>query len=156
MASAQIAGNYAIYIENPSGARRLVQRANAYWWGPGGSADGAVGNTPEKWNVLPPSADVGGPGYKIVVTLTAGSAATSDASDGAWIVPVIVNGTLQTFGNDDHASGVGNDNFTVTLSPGDNAYLAGVETPIQILTAKEGVNFRVGGGRVFMSIENNA
>ncbi len=156
MVSAQIAGTYKIYIEAPSGSRRLVSSANAYWWGPGGSSDAAIANTPEKWNTLPLSADIGGPGYRIVFTVTAGAAATMDASDGAMVVPVFVNGTQQNVGNDDHASGVGNDNFTVDYSPGDNALVAATETPYQILRAKEGVHFRVGGGRVFWSIENNA
>jgi len=156
MASAQINGSYAIYIENPAGQRKLVKKTAAYWWAPGGSVDGVIQNTPEKWNVLAPSADKGAGGYKIVVTLTAGANSTSDASDGAWVIPVIVNGTAQSVGNAAHASGLGNDNFTVTLTPGDYAYVANVETPVAIYTAKENVTFRVGGDRVFLSIENNA
>jgi hypothetical protein len=156
MVSAQINGTYAVYIENPAGQRRLVKSALAYWFGPGGSSEGAIANTPEKWNFLPVSADAGSGGYKIVVTLTAGAAAISDASDGAWSIPIVVNGSAQTIGNPAHASGLGNANFTTDLTPADNAYVANVETPIAIIRAKEGVNFRVGGDRVFMSIENNA
>lgn len=156
MASAQINGTYKVYIESPKGTRKLCGSNLAYWWGPGGSSDGTIANTPEKWNFLEPSAHVGGPGYKIVVTLTAGGAATADASDGAMVLPVIVNGQKDSVGNSAHASGIGNDNFSVTLASADKAYVASVETPVLIYTAKEGVNFRIGGGRVFLSVEDNS
>lgn len=156
MASAQIGGQYSIYVANPAGVQKLVYSAAAYWWGPGGSSVGVIANTPEKWNYLPLSPWKGGSGYRIIVTLSAGAAATSDASDGVWIVPLLVNGQAQTFGNIAAAGGLGNSNFTGELTPGDNAYVAGVETPIQIIRAKEGVNFQLGGGRVFLSIEDNA
>lgn len=155
MASAQIPGKYAVYIENPAGTRKLIMANGSYWWGPGGSSDGTVANTPEKWNYLGPSPVTGGPGYKIVVTYC-GGAATSDASDGFWSVPVIVNGQQQVFGNSAHATGLMNDNFIVDLAAADVAYVASTETPVAIFRAKEGVRFSVGGGRVFMSIENNA
>lgn len=156
MVSAQINGSYAVYLVNPSGARRLVQSSAAYWWGPGGSSEGAIANTPEKWNILPLSADTGGPGYSIEVTLTAGAAATTDASDSAMVIPVVVNGNSQTIGNSVHAAGLGNANFTVDLAATDMAFVAGVETPYLRYRAKEGVYFKVGGGRTFVSIENNA
>lgn len=161
MVSAQIGGTYKLYIENPAGTRRLVASANAYWWGPGGSSVGVIANTPEKWNALMPSADTGAAGYKIVLTVTSGGAATADASDGAYIIPVMIaNGaggfSTQNVGNPAHASGLGNDNFTVDLTPADSAFVAGVETPYMVIRAKEGVRFKVGGGRVFLSVEDNA
>jgi len=156
MVSAQITGTYKVYIRNPSGAQRLQKSAASYWWSPGGSSDGAVANTPEKWNYLSPGPDVGGPGYSLVFTVTAGAAATMDVSDGVMIFPVLVNGSLQFVGNDDAAGGVGNDNFTVDMSPVDGALIANQEAPYQVLRAKEGVTFQIGGDRVNWSVENNA
>jgi hypothetical protein len=155
MVSAQLKGVYAIYIQAPSGAKRLVKSADAYWWAPGGSSEGVIANTPEKWNYLPASADKGAPGYSIVITYN-GAAGTSDASDAPWVIPVEVNGSAQTIGNDQAAGGLGNNNFVVDMANADRAYVASVETPVAIYRAKEGVYFRVGGDRVFMSQENNA
>lgn len=157
MVSAQIAGQLKVYLVSPSGTQRLVKSAAVYWWGPGGSSSGTIANTPEKWNYLPLSVDAGTGGYSILVTFIAGTAATTDVSDAVWILPVQVDGSDQTVGNDDAAGGVGNDNFIVDLSPADGALIAGVETPIQKLRAKDGIKqFRIGGGRVFMTIEDNA
>lgn len=156
MASAQVAGLLKIYHQRPDGSRKLAHSGNIYYFGPGGSSDGAVGNTPEKWNFLSPSGVKSGSGYSVVVTFTAGAAATLDISDAAWILPVIVNGNKQTLGNPSHASGLGNDNFVNDFTIGDSALVASVETVISVLRAKEGVNFQTGGDRVFMSIENNA
>lgn len=154
MASAQLTGTYRIYIENPAGVRRLVAANGNYWWSPGGSPDGAVANTPEKWNYLALSKDRGAGGYKIVVTYQ-GAAGTLDASDGFWSVPIIANGNAESFGNYAHSTGIMTNNFTAELYATDMAVVANVETPIQILRAKEGVVFQVGGGRVSLSIENN-
>ena len=156
MVSAQVPGNLKLYIRAPSGSRRLVASGDIYWFSPGGSSDGVIANTPEKWNFLPASADVGGPGYTLLVTFTVGTAATLDISDAAWVLPVIVNGNTQNIGNPAHASGLGNDSFVKDFEIGDSALVASVETTIAEIRAKEGVNFRVGGGRVSMSIENNA
>lgn len=155
MASAQIPGNYAIYIEAPSGARRLVMSASNAYWGQGGSSDGTIANTSEKWNTLPLSADAGAGGYKIVVMATTG-AATCDASDAVWVIPIMVNGTMQTIGNAAAAGGLGNDNFTSDLTFGDIVMGASVPTTVAVYRAKENTNFRVGGGRVFLTLENNA
>jgi hypothetical protein len=156
MVSAQINGTYRLYIENPQGRREPAGSGLAYWWGPGGSSEGVIANTPEKWNFLPLSKHTGGPGYKILLTLTAGANATADASDGVMVLPVLINGTQAQLGNSAHATGIGTDEFTVTRAAADIAYVAQVETPVLIYTAKEGVNFKIGGGTTFISIENNA
>ena len=105
---------------------------------------------------MPLSKDTGGPGYKILITYAVGSAATSDASDSAWQIPIVVNGNPEILGNPAHASGLITDSFTTDLTPADVAYVAAVETPIGIFRAKQGVYFKVGGNRVFASWENNA
>jgi len=154
MASAQMSGVYRIYVENPSGQRKLIKSAPNYWWGPGGSPDGAIANTPEKWNYLPLSPIVCGPGYKIVVTYE-GATGTTDASDAVWIIPVNVNGTQQSVGNSASAGGLGNDNFTVDLTFGDITIPANIETPLSVIRAKEGVYFQVGGDRVWLTVEDD-
>jgi len=156
MVSAQINGTYKIYIESPNGSRRLQKSAMAYWWGPGGSSEGVIANTPEKWNTLGLCPDVGGPGYKLIIMLVSGAAKTADASDGAMTLPIVVNSMPQIIGNSAHASGIGNDNFTIVQAAADSAYVAGSETPYLIYRANEGVYFQLGGDRVFLSIEDNA
>ena len=155
MVSAYAKGTYRMYIQAPSGARRLVRGAPAYWWCLTGSSEGVVAQTSEKWNFLPLSNIVGTAGYSIVVTYE-GTAVTFDASDGVWIIPLEVNGQAQTIGNSANASGLGNNNFTVDLAPADTVVPANIETPVAMYRAKEGVRFRLGGDRVFMSIEDNA
>lgn len=160
MASLRAPGVYSIYMENPAGTRRLVKSANAAYWNCAnlGSADGSISTTatPEKWNLLPLSGDTGGPGYKIVITYTASTATTLDASDCVGIIPVMVNGSMQTIGiNGGGGGGLGNSNFTSVLTAGDNAYVANVETPVAIIASKENVDFKCGGGKVFLSLEDN-
>jgi len=161
MVSATVPGIYSIYIENPSGARRLVKSANAAYWNVAnlGSSEGTISTTatPEKWNFLPLSRDTGVGGYKIVLTYTASTAKTMDASDSVGIIPVIVNGAAQTIGlNGGGGGGLGNDNFSSVLAAADVAYVANVETPVAIIRANEGVQFKVGGDKVFLSFEDNA
>ena len=155
MASAQLAGRYNIYIENPGGKRVLVYSASSYWWGPGGSSDGTIANTPEKWNYLPLCPVKGYGGCKIILTYY-GAAGTTDASDGAMQIPVVIDGVPAILGNSAHATGIMSDKFDVTLAAADEAYLANRETNYLVYTAKAGVKFQVGGNRVFVSIENNA
>lgn len=161
MASGRAPGIYAIYIENPAGQRRLVRKANAAWWNCAnlGSSDGTISTTatPEKWNYLPPSTESGSGGYKIVFTYTASGATTLDISDCVAVIPVVVNGQLQTIGhNGGGGGGLGNDNFTSVLAGADSAYVASQETPVWIIRANEGVNFKVGGDICFASLEDNA
>jgi len=140
----------------PDKSRKLVYSGAAYSSGPGGSSDGTIANTPEKWNSMNISNDVSGPGYSIEFDINVGTGATSDASDAVWVIPIQVNGQAQTIGNDQAAGGLGNDNFVVDLANADRAYVANVETPVARYRAKEGVHFRVGGGRFFLTHENNA
>jgi hypothetical protein len=151
---------YKIYIENPSGARKLVKSANAGLWNCAnlGSPDGVISTTatPEKWNYLQ---EVGGgkPGYKIVLTYTPSANTTLDISDAVAIIPVRINGQSQTLGhNGGGGGGFGNDNFTSVLAGSDSAFVANIEANVWVVRANEGVYFSVGGDKVFMSLEDNA
>lgn len=156
MVSAQIPGVVRIYGKGTDGRTILLSSASVYWFGPGGSSDATIANTPEKWNFLPLSPVTCGPGTSLVVTFQPGGAATTDASDGTWQLPVRVNGIDTVVGNAANATGTMTDAFTTDLTPGDDALVANIERPIQILRAKEGIKWQLGGNRVFVSIENNA
>ena len=156
MVSAQVKGAYRVYIVAPDGTSKLVSSGSNYFFAPGGSSEGVIANTPEKWNFLPLSPIIGGAGYQLLVTLEAGAAATVDASDGAINLPIIVNGQSLIIGNSAHASGMMDKHFTVTQAAADIAYVASNETPYLIYTANPGVSFQVGNGRVFLSIEDNS
>lgn len=155
MASAQVAGAYRIYIIKPDGSRKQVAVGSNYFFSPGGSADGAVANTPEKWNYLPDNGVRGGSGYLLQITLQSGAAKTIDASDCFMNIPIVVNGAKEILGNSAHATGIMNNNFSVVTAAADIAYVAGVETPVLTYRANEGVVFGVGGDRVNLSIEDN-
>jgi len=150
MVSLRAPGLYALYIENPSGVRKPVKESNAAFWNVAnlGSPDGAISTTatPDTWNFLPLSKNMGSPGYKIVLTYTASAATTLDISDSVGIIPVLVNGEAQTIGiNGGGGGGLGNDNFTSVQAGADTAFVANVETPVAIIRSNEGVSFRVGG-----------
>jgi len=155
MTSLQENGVYRIYVENTSGARKLVYTAMAGLAGPGGSPDGAIGNTPEKWQFAPATTVVGGSGYKLVFTVESAAADTLDASDATWVIPVNVNGNQSNVGNSAGAGGLGNDSFVVDLALADIALIAGRETVGAIYRAKEGTSFSFGGGKIFYTYEDD-
>lgn len=160
MASGRMAGIYRLYIESPTGERKLVKSADSAYWNVSGlgSADGTISTTatPEKWNYLPLSQHAGASGYKIVMTLEASTADSIDASDCVALIPIQVNNQSETLGIPG-GNGLGTNNFTAELSASDSAFVAGVETPVFKARAVEGVKqFRIGGEKVFLSLENDS
>ena len=164
MASGRAPGLYSMYIETASNNRFLIKQADAAFWNVSnlGSPDGVISSTatPEKWNVLPKSAIGGKPGSKIVVTYTASTTDTLDASDSVMILPVTVNGQPETIGfPGGGGGGLGNGNFTAVTNVGDTLYTANTEQLVFSVRANEGVFFNVGAnglaGRVFASLEND-
>lgn len=160
MASGRLEGIYRLYIESPTGQRKLVKSASEAWWNCSnlGSADGVISTTatPEKWNFLPASSVMGGPGYSIVLTVELTVSDGSDISDSVGIIPVVVNGQVETIGIPG-GNGLGNFNFTTDVTGADLAASTptGLEITVFKVRAKEGVNFRVGGDRVFLSLEDD-
>lgn len=160
MASGRLEGIYRLYIENPAGARRLVKSADHTWWNVSGlgSPDAVMSTTatPEKWNFLGLSADAGAGGYSIVLTAELTVSDGSDISDSVGIIPVMVNGTMQSIGIAG-GNGLGNSNFTADVSGVDLSASTptGVELTVFKVRAKEGVVFRVGGDKVFLSLEDD-
>lgn len=155
MASAQEAGLLTVSIRAPSGSEKVVKSASSAWWSPGGSADGVVANTPEKWNFLPLSPHRGAGGYELVFKFTAAGADGIDASDCAFQLPVMVNGNLITVGNTAHTASSNTEYFTVEKTFADYTTVAGQEAVIYKLRAKEGTVFQVGGDRVNCAIEDD-
>jgi len=160
MASARAPGIYSIYMENPSGERRLIKASNAAYWNCAnlGSSEGIISTsaTPEKWSFLPLSSETGAGGYKIVFIYTASAATTLDSSDSVAIIPVNVNGNQETIGfNGGGGGGLGNDNFSSVVALADTAYVSGQPTTAWSIKANEGINFKIGGAVVFASLENN-
>lgn len=156
MASAQISGQYIVTIQNPAGKEIQVLSGSNALLGPGGSPDGAIANTPEKWTYFPLSADVAGPGYRINFYVIPGAGATLDASDAAIVFPVQVNGAQQTLGNSAAAGGLANENFEVNIAPTDAAIIANRPNLVYSVIAKNGTYFRTGGDKGFLTWENNA
>lgn len=161
MASGRLEGIYRLYIERPDGARRLVKGADALWWNCSGlgSADGTISTTatPEKWNFLPLSSFAGTAGYSIVLTVELTVSDGSDISDSVGVIPVNVDGTQQSIGIAG-GNGLGNANFNADVSGVDLAAASptGIEIVVFKARAREGVrSFRVGGDRVFVSLEDD-
>lgn len=158
MASSRAAGQYAIFIENLSGERRLVKTSDAAYWNCAnlGSPDGAISTTalPNEWSFLPLSTEIGGGGYRIVFVFTPSAGVTLDASDCVAIIPVNIGGNQETIGFNG-GNGINNSNFSSVIALGDTAYVSGQPTVAWSIAANSGVTFSVGGGTVFASLENN-
>lgn len=161
MVSGRAPGTYALYMANPAGQRKIIRSATAAFWNCSnlGSSEGVMSTTatPEKLNYLPLSADQGVGGYSIILEYTASANTTIDASDCVAMIPVMVNGQQQTIGhNGGGGGGLSNDNFISEIALADTAYVASQPTIAWKIRAKEGVTFRVGGDKVFVSLEDNA
>jgi hypothetical protein len=159
MASGRYAGQYRIFIESPSGTRKQVASANSNWFNVSGlgSPDGVISTTatPEKQNYLPLSADRGSAGYSIVLEVEGTTTDGIDASDCVMLLPVEVNGHQEIIGLAG-GNGINSNNFTADLAASDITATAGVSQTIMKIRAREGVHsFAVGGGKVFLSLEND-
>jgi len=160
MASLRAPGTYGLWYQKPDGNRILIKEANSNFWNCSGlgSPDGVMSTTatPEKLNFLPLAAGVGGAGDSLVITYTASTATTTDASDSIGIIPLLVNGQPQNVGIDGGGGGgLGNNSFTSVLAAGDVAFVANVRTDVAIVRANPGVSFQVGGAKIFLSLEDN-
>lgn len=152
MASAQIDGVVKFYRITPTGSKVFLGGGHVKSLGPSGSSDGAIGSTPEKWVHMPA---VTAPNKvlrtndKLHVTFTPTGAATTDASDATWALPV----TYQD-GSMDILAGPSDSATWDVFVLGDVALIAGREYPVCEKTVRQ--PFALGGGKVFVTIENNA
>jgi len=152
MVSAQINGRYLIYIENTSGMRMKVMDVRAGLVGPGGSSEGVIANTPEKWSFVPlQGGNLNMGGYKLIIAVIADAAATTSATavKHAWQIPITIAGQGLTY------LGPNTTDFNTYL-PVSSGLIAGQEQVIGIHTAPEGRKWKFGGGKIWMSVESNA
>ncbi len=150
MASAVVVGGalFKIYAVNPMGSRNLVAQGETTYWGAGKSPDGVIANSPEKWAYIPLSPLVLTGGWKVLPTVTIHVTADGmDVSDGAWQIPVTIKG-------------VGLRHLSVTDCGGADLAASttiGVEHDLGTgYTVPQGQELRIGGGKIFMSAEDDA
>jgi len=147
MVSAQIPGKLDLYARTAGNQDVPLGSYNIKTIGNGGSSEGAIVNSIEKWMRLKISpllkADT-----RLKVAFTPVGAATTDQSDGIWLIPYIlangVTGFLEANSTD----------FDKSLY-GDEALVAKRETILGV-SKKMDMPWRIGGAPVFMSVENNA
>jgi len=153
MVSAQVKGVLKFYRRTASGTMIPLFGNNIAALAPSGSSEGAIASTPDTWTFIPlqnaPSKALR-VNDQLVVSLTLATAATTDASDGAVILPcTLQDGTAFTLGK-----------FSNTVDwdvqqLGDTAFLANVET---IIAAKKVLQpFALGSmtQKCFISVEDN-
>jgi len=155
MASIQEPGRLTLYMKAPSGNRKKIFSAPSAWWAPGGSADGAPANTPEKWNFLPLNNEKGTGGYQIEFEFTAPAVDGIDASDCSFQIPILVNGQRDYLGNSAHSAGLITDSMSVDLTFADYTTVANQSVIVYRTTIKDGRVVQIGGDRVFASIEDD-
>lgn len=152
MASAQIDGVLKTYRITPTGTKVLIYGNHVKALGPSGSSDGTIASTPEKWIAVPAITDknkVLRVNDKLHITFTPTGAATTDASDATWSIPIVY-----ADGSSDTLAGPSDSTTWDVFVLGDVALIAGREYPVCEKTVRQ--PFAFGGGKIFMTIENNA
>jgi len=140
-------------ITNPKGESCMVWSGRSEEIGHGGSSDGSIVNSPEKWLELPQSLSPAGKPYfggcVFSIFFTPDAAVTLDISDARIIIPfTLENGVVSTIGN----NAVDMDKYLI----GDVALVAGQESLICEHRIPQGNRQAFGGGKIFVSLENNA
>jgi len=154
MASARVEGIYRITIRSPSGNQVKVFESRSEYVGHGGSSDGAIANSPEKWVSVPVSRSPSPSGFfkggdELIVSIIPDAGATLDISDARFIIPITdASGNLLNLAN--------NTTDMNGYLVGDTAIVAAQETVVAKHRAPEGRRWVFGGGKMFMSIENNS
>jgi len=151
MVSAQINAIVKFYRKTPSGTLDLLYSNHTKSLGPSGSSEGVIASTPEKWITIPAIRNKPlMPNDHLVVTATVETAATSDASDGAVVLPMtMVGGGSKIMGKLDGTADWDVKQF------GDIALTVN-ETVICEATIREPLLLGHDKVPAFMSIENNA
>lgn len=154
MVSAQIPGVLKLYRITPTNNKIFLFGGDVAALAPSGSSEGVIASTPEKWLMLNPILGVSKDKVlqvndKLQVTFTPKGAATTDASDAEWAIPIVYqDGSSDVLGSPDDTTVW--DSFVL----GDVALIAGREYPCTEKMVRQ--SFAIGGGKIFASIENNA
>ena len=154
MVSAQVKGLLRFYRRTPTGSMIFLFGGDLAALGPGGSSEGSIVNTPEKWGFLPlqnAEHKVLRVNDQLVVSIELKTGATTDASDGEVIIPITFRDGSVT-----NLSGFDNTVDWDGLQLGDIAIVADVETIIA--KKKVAQPFILGSNtqKVFISVEDNA
>lgn len=154
MVSAQIPGELKFYRISPTNSRTFLHGASLSALGPSGSSDGVIASTPEKWSFIPlqnaPN-KVMREGDRLLLTFTPAGAATTDASDCEFSIPITLqDNSITTLGGPDSSV-----DWDVKVLA-DKALVAGDEAEVCI--KKVTFPFALGSNlsKAFASIENNA
>lgn len=143
MVSAQEPGNVTFYVTNPQGEKKKLFGNNVAALGPSGSADGAIASTPEKWLFLPLDGKTILPNSIITIEVTLNAADGIDWSDCALVLPYVnASGGADSFQNADFT---GTDLVAATT--------AGTPHQLAYMVVKQPI--RIGGGKVFFSLEDD-
>lgn len=154
MVSAQLKGVLRFYRVTPMGNKVFLFGSDIQALGTGGSSEGAIANSYEKWSMIPTqdrSDKVMQPNDKLEVSFEAAAAGTSDASDGAVVLPLTLNGgSPLVLGKLDNAT------FWDVKQFGDVALLANQEIALAVRTVREVCVLGSNSQKAFVSVENNA
>lgn len=152
MASAQIKGILRFYKVDATDSPKLLHTVNIQSIGAGGSSDGTIVNSPEKWVNIPYFGDDALlQNDRLRITFEPESTATSDASDGAFIVPITLsNGSVSYLRHPTNTAEWDIQEAT------DRAYTANFEAPFCEMRVKRAFALGSNKEKAFISVENNA
>jgi hypothetical protein len=154
MASAQINGVLKFYRIKSNNTKEFLYGGDIKALGPSGSSDGTIASTPEKWVYIPLQSatdKILRVNEKLLVTFTAASAATTDASDSAWAIPITYGD-----GSSDTLGGPSDSTVWDSFVLGDVALIAGREYPVCEKRVTQPFALGSNTQKAFASIENNA
>jgi len=149
MASAQEPGMVRIVVERKNGFREVLHEARVEMWGQGGSSDGAIATATSQdlKAFLPLNSTKCRSGDKIIVMFKADAADGLDASDGVKQIPIIKDGIPSFLVNAD----LGEIDFDVNCALASHWIDLGTG-----YTVPDGSTLMVGGGKIFLSVEDDA
>ncbi len=151
MASVQVPGVLKFYKIDAGDNQTLIHTVNIQSIGAGGSPDGLITNSPEKWQSIPLMSEYPlNVNDRLLVTFTADATKTVDASDCAFIVPITLGNNTVTFLKKP----------TVTSewdikALGDVAFTGDIETPAFELRVKRAFYLGSNKEKAFISMEDN-
>lgn len=148
MASAQEPCLVRIIVERKNGKRDVLHEGRVELWGQGGSSDGSIATATSQdlKAYLPLSPFKCMAGDKIIVCAKLDSTDGLDASDGIKQIPIIKNGVKS---------------YLVNADLGESDYPSTTPTSVWIdlgtgYEVTKGSVVQVGGGKIFLSVEDDA
>lgn len=154
MVSAQVPSTLRFYRKTSTGSRIFLFGSKVAALGPSGSSEGVVASTQDTWGFVPiqnANNKILNVNDQLVATLEVDTAATIDASDSEFILPITLSdGSTTMLGSPDNAV-----DWDVKVAT-DIAFVAGVETDLCIKKISQAFALGSNLQKAFLSIENNA